>query len=143
MRKMRAVWLAAVFLLAGCRGAETSGYGEDMKKAQKIEVIAAGEAEAVRTVEAEEEIADFVEGLGVESWRMAALPQGAEEIGRFELSQEETLKLGQEEGGGLLERTAAITLYEGEYIRFETGGLNMDFQVSEAAAGFMGGYFVP
>lgn len=144
MRKMCAVWLAAALLLAGCQGeqgAEVSGYEADMKKAQKIEAVPAGEAGAARTVTAEDEIVDFVEGLDIESWRMTALPQGAKEIGRFELSQEGTLKLGQEEGGGPLERTAAIILYEGEYIRFETGGINMDFKVSGDAAEYLGGYF--
>ena len=34
-----------------------------------------------------------------------------------------------------------ITLYDGDYISFEIGGLDMAFEVSEETADYLNGYF--
>ena len=57
------------------------------------------------------------------------------------MAQEETIKLGQTDTDGTLFDIATITLYDGNYISFEIGGLDMVFEVSEETADYLNGYF--
>ena len=59
----------------------------------------------------------------------------------FGLAQEETIKLGQTDTDGTLFDIAAITLYSGNFIGLEIGGLDMTFEVSEDTADYLNGYF--
>ena len=72
---------------------------------------------------------------------MKTLPDNATEIGSFNLAQEETIKYGQTDTNGALYDVATITLYDGSYIGFEIGGLEMTFAVSEDTADYLNGYF--
>ena len=69
------------------------------------------------------------------------MPDEASEIGSFGLAQEETIKLGQTDTDGTLYDIAAITLYSGNVIGFDIGGLDMTFEVSEDTADYLNGYF--
>ncbi len=144
MKKILITLMAVLTLLCGCQAKENanvSDYGEDISKAQEIAIISSDTAEVVDTITDIEEIKDFILALNLEQWELKPLPDEASEIGSFGLSQEETIKLGQTDTDGILYDIATITLYNGAYISFEIGGLDMTFEVSEVTAEYLNKYF--
>ena len=144
MRKILILSAAILVLLCGCQANEetnASDYGDDISKAQEIAVISSNTSEVIDTITDTEEIKDFVSALNLDQWELKTLPDEASEIGSFGLAQEETVKLGQTDTDGTLYDIAVITLYSGDYIGFEIGGLDMTFEVSEDTADYLNGYF--
>lgn len=144
MKKIMITLMVILTLLCGCQANENtnaSDYGDDISKAQEIAVISPETAEVMDTITGAEEIKDFVSALEVDKWKLETLPEEATEIGSFGLAQEETIKLGQMDTDGTLFDIATITLYDGNYISFEIGGLDMVFEVSEETADYLNGYF--
>ena len=136
--------MAILILLCGCQAngnTNVSDYGNAISKAQEITVIVPETAEVIDTITDTAEIKDFVSALEVDKWKIETLPDEASEIGSFGLAQEETIKLGQTDTDGTLFDIATITLYDGNYISFEIGGLDMVFEVSEETADYLNGYF--
>ena len=136
--------VAILALLCGCQANEntnTSDYGDDISKAQEIAVISPDTAEVIDTITDTEEIKNFVSALNLDQWELKTLPDEAAIIGSFGLAQEKTIKLGQTDTDGTLYDIATITLYNGDYISFEIGGLDMTFEVSEDTADYLNGYF--
>ena len=131
-------------LLSGCQsdhGTDHSAYRDDMAKAQEIAVISADTAEVMDTITDTREIEKFVSALHVDQWELGTLPDKASEIGTFGLAQEKTIQLGQTDTDGTLYDVAAITLYDGNYIRVEIDGFDMTFAVSRDTAEYLNGYF--
>ena len=131
-------------LLSGCQsdhGTDHSAYRDDMAKAQEIAVISADTAEVMDTITDTREIEDFVSALHVDQWELGTLKDKASEIGTFGLAQEKTIQLGQTDTDGTLYDVAAITLYDGNYIRVEIDGFDMTFTVSKDTAEYLNGYF--
>ena len=144
MKKILITLVAILALLCGCQANEntnTSDYGDDISKAQEIAVISPDTAEVIDTITDTEEIKNFVSALNLDQWELKTLPDEAAIIGSFGLAQEETIKLGQTDTDGTLYDIATITLYNGDYISFEIGGLDMTFEVSEDTADYLNGYF--
>lgn len=144
MKKIMITLMVILTLLCGCQANENtnaSDYGDDISKAQEIAVVYPETAEVMDTITGAEEIKDFVLALEVDKWKLETLPGEATEIGSFGLAQEETIKLGQTDTDGTLFDIATITLYDGDYISFEIGGLDMAFEVSEETADYLNGYF--
>jgi hypothetical protein len=144
MKKILILSAAILVLLCGCQANEetnASDYGDDISKAQEIAVISPDTSEVIDTITDTEEIKDFVSALNLDQWELKTLPDEASEIGSFGLAQEETIKLGQTDTDGTLYDIAAITLYSGNVIGFDIGGLDMTFEVSEDTADYLNGYF--
>ena len=144
MKKILILSAAILVLLCGCQANEetnASDYGDDISKAQEIAVISSDTSEVIDTITDTEEIKDFVSALNLDQWELKTLPDEASEIGSFGLAQEETIKLGQTDTDGTLYDIAAITLYSGNVIGFDIGGLDMTFEVSEDTADYLNGYF--
>ena len=143
MQKLFFVLPAALaLLLCGCQPpASTAVDARELKKAQQIEVIPAGETDATEIITDQGEIEDFVETLDVPGWVLESLPDGAEPIGVFQLSQEATLHPGQAETDETLYDTAALTLYDDGRLTLETGGLDMAFSLQREAADGLAAYF--
>ena len=144
MKKILITLVAILVLLCGCQANEntnTSDYGDDISKAQEIAVISPDTAEVIDTITDTEEIKNFVSALNLDQWELKSLPDEASEIGSFGLAQEETIKLGQTDTHGTLYDIATITLYSGDYIGFEIGGLDLTFKVNEDTADYLNGYF--
>lgn len=144
MKKIMITLMVILTLLCGCQANENSNasdYGDDISKAQEIAVISPETAEVIDTITGTAEIKDFVSSLNLGQWKIKTLPEEASEIGSFGLAQEETIKLGQTDTDGTLFDIATITLYDGDYISFEIGGLDMAFEVSEETADYLNGYF--
>ena len=144
MKKIMITLMVILTLLCGCQANENtnaSDYGDDISKAQEIAVVSPETAEVMDTITGAEEIKDFVLALEVDKWKLETLPGEATEIGSFGLAQEETIKLGQTDTDGTLFDIATITLYDGDYISFEIGGLDRAFEVSEETADYLNGYF--
>lgn len=144
MKKVAITLVAMLTLLCGCQANENtnaSDYGDDISKAQEIAVISPDTEEVIDTITDTEEIEDFVSALDLDQWELKMLPDEASEIGSFGLAQEETIKLGQTDTDGTLFDIAAITLYSGNFIGFEIGGLDMTFEVSEDTADYLNEYF--
>ena len=144
MKKILITLVAILALLCGCQANEntnTSDYGDDISKAQEIAVISPDTAEVIDTITDTEEIKNFVSALNLDQWELITLPDEAAIIGSFGLAQEKTIKLGQTDTDGTLYDIATITLYNGDYISFEIGGLDMTFEVSEDTADYLNGYF--
>ena len=142
MKKILILAAAILVLLCGCQAnndTNASDYGDDISKAQEIAVISPDTSEVIDTNT--EEIKDFVSALNLDQWELKTLPDKASEIGSFGLAQEETIKLGQTDTDGTLFDIAAITLYSGNVIGFDIGGLDMTFEVSEDTADCLNGYF--
>lgn len=138
--------IAAVLtlLLSGCQannGTDISAYSDDIAKAQEIAVVSADTSEVLETITSKEDIEDFILALDLDKWKLKTLPDNATEIGSFNLAQEETIKYGQTDTNGVLYDIATITLYDGSYIGFEIGGMEMTFAVSEDTIDFLNGYF--
>ena len=145
---MKRIWIALTavltVLLCGCQDNENtnaSDYEKDISKAQEIAVISSDTSEVIETITDTDDIKKFVSALNVDEWKLKILPDELTQIGSFGLAQEETIKLGQTDTDGTLYDLAAITLYEGEYIGLEIGGLDMTFEVSEETADYLNGYF--
>lgn len=144
MKKILITLVAILALLCGCQANEntnTSDYGDDISKAQEIAVISPDTAEVIDTITDTEEIENFVSALNLDQWELKTLPDEASIIGSFGLAQEKTIELGQTDTDGTLYDIATITLYNGDYISFEIGGLDMTFEVSEDTADYLNGYF--
>ena len=144
MKKILITLVTILALLCGCQANEntnTSDYGDDISKAQEIAVISPDTAEVIDTITDTEEIKNFVSALNLDQWELKTLPDEAAIIGSFGLAQEKTIKLGQTDTDGTLYDIATITLYNGDYISFEIGGLDMTFEVSEDTADYLNGYF--
>ena len=144
MKKILVTLVAILALLCGCQANENtnaSDYGDDISKAQEIAVISPDTAEVIDTITDTEEIKNFVSALNLDQWELKTLPDEAAIIGSFGLAQEKTIKLGQTDTDGTLYDIATITLYNGDYISFEIGGLDMTFEVSEDTADYLNGYF--
>ena len=144
MKKILILSATILVLLCGCQANEetnASDYGDDISKAQEIAVISPDTSEVIDTITDTEEIKDFVSALNLDQWELKTLPDKASEIGSFGLAQEETIKLGQTDTDGTLFDIAAITLYSGNVIGFDIGGLDMTFEVSEDTADYLNGYF--
>lgn len=136
--------ILTVSLLCGCRVTKTPNledYSLEFSKAQEITAIPAGTDEVIQTLSDTEEIADFVNALRIDEWKLAKLPDGAEEIGSFRLSQESTLKLGQTERDRTLDDICVITLYDNAYVNLEIANVNLAFTISDEAADYLNGYF--
>ena len=144
MKKIMITLMVILTLLCGCQANENTNafdYGDDISKAQEIAVISPDTEEVIDTITDTEEIEDFVSALNLDQWELKTLPDEAAEIGSFGFAQEETIKLGQTDTDGTLYDIATITLYNGSYISFEIGGLDMAFEVSEETADYLNGYF--
>ena len=144
MKKALIVFAAILILLCGCQVKENTSaadYGDDISKAQEIAVISPDTSEVIAVITDTKEIKDFVLALDLDQWKLKALPDGAAAIGSFGFAKEETVKLGQAGTDGALYEIAAITLYEGNHIRFEIGGFDMTFEVGKDTADFLSGYF--
>ncbi len=144
MKKILITLVVILTLLCGCQAKENtnaSDYGDDISKAQEIAVISPDTEEVIDTITDTKEIEDFVSALNIDQWELKTLPDETSEIGSFELAQEETIKLGQTDTEGTLYDIATITLYTGTYIRFEIGGFDMTFEVSEDTADYLNEYF--
>lgn len=138
--------LAAVLtlVLCGCQDDKAAGdpeYGEDISKAQAISVISSDTSQVIDTIRSKEDIEDFIRRLDLEQWELKSLPSEAAEIGSFGLSQEETVRFGEDDKNGTLYDIASITLYSNSYIRFEITGFDMTFKVSKDTADYLNGYF--
>lgn len=138
--------LAAVLtlVLCGCQDDWAAGdpeYGEDISKAQAISVISSDTSQVIDTIRSKEDIEDFIRRLDLEQWELKSLPSEAAEIGSFGLSQEETVRFGEDDKNGTLYDIASITLYSNSYIRFEITGFDMTFKVSKDTADYLNGYF--
>lgn len=143
-RMLIALAAAWTLFLCGCQADENkrvSDYKDDISKAQEIAVISSDTSEVIGTITDAKDIKEFVLALKPESWKLKSLPDEEAEIGSFRLAQTETIKLGQADTDGTLQEIAAITLYEGDYIGFEIGGLDMTFEVSGETADYLSGYF--
>lgn len=144
MKKILITLMAILTLLCGCQTSENTNafdYEDDISKAQEIAVISSDTSEVIDVITGTEEIEAFILKLNLDKWDLKPLPDEASEIGSFGLAQEETIKLGQTDTDGTLYDIATITLYTGTYINFETGGLDMTFEVSEATTDYLKGYF--
>ena len=144
MKRFWITFVAILTLLCGCQAdgnANASDYGDAISKAQEIAVISPDASEVIDTITDAEEIKEFLSALNLDQWELKPLPDEASEIGSFGLAQEETIKLGQNDTDGTLYDMASITLYNGDYIRFEAGGFDMTFEVCAETADFLKGYF--
>ena len=144
MKKILILSATILVFLCGCQASEdtnASDYGDDISKAQEIAVISSDTSEVINTITDTEEISDFILALNLDQWELKSLPDEASEIGSFGLAQEETIKLGQTDTHGTLYDIATITLYSGDYIGFEIGGLDLTFKVNEDTAYYLNGYF--
>lgn len=144
MKKTLITFVAILTLLCGCQVNENtnaSDYGDDIAKAQEIAVVSADTSEVLETITSKDDIEHFILSLDLDKWKLKTLPDNATEIGSFNLAQEETIKYGQTDTNGVLYDIATITLYDGSYIGFEIGGMEMTFAVSEDTADYLNGYF--
>lgn len=131
-------------LLSGCQGnneTDISAYSDDIAKTQEIAVVSSDTSEVIESITSKDDIEDFILALDMDKWELETLTDNAIEMGSFDLKQEKTIKYGQTDTDGTLYDVATITLYDGPYIGFEIGGLNMTFAVNEDVIDFLNGYF--
>ena len=144
MKKMFLILVMVSVLFCGCGKegrANVSGYYNEVSKAQEIAVVSADTSSVIQTLTSKEDIGDFMMALDMDKWELGKLPSGAEKIGSFGLSQEETVKFGQIGTDGELYDVCKISVYDASYVKFEVAGLDMVFEISEDTADYLQGYF--
>ncbi len=144
MKKMFLILVMVSVLFCGCgkeERADVSRYYNEVSKAQEIAVVSADTSSVIQTLTGKEDIGDFVMALDMDKWKLGKLPSGAEEIGSFGLSQEETVKFGQTGKDGALYDICKISVYNDSYVKFEVAGLKMIFAIREGAADYLQSYF--
>ena len=144
MKKMFLALVMVSALLCGCRAEESpdvSEYCNEVSKAQEIAVVSADPSGVIQTLDGKDKIDAFIAALDMEKWELGKIPKEAEEIGSFALSQEETVKFGQNKTDGELYDICKISVYDAPYVKFEAKGLDMVFEISEAAADYLQGFF--
>lgn len=144
MKKMLLILVMVSVLFCGCgkeERANVSRYYNEVPKAQEIAVVSADTSSVIQTLTGKEDIRDFTMALDIDKWELGKLPSGAEEIGSFGLSQEETVKFGQTGTDGELYDVCKISVYDDSYVKFEIAGLKMVFEISKDAAEYLQGHF--
>lgn len=144
MKKIFMVLAMVSALFCGCgkeEGSDVSEYYNEISKAQEIIVVSADTSSVIQTLSSKEDIGDFMMALDMDKWELGKLPSGAQEIGSFGLSQEETVKFGQTETDGELYDVCKISVYDASYVKFEVAGLDMVFEISGDTADYLQGYF--
>lgn len=132
------VVLLTLLLLGGCTTAyditgPTGAEQEGLNMAQEVLVLDP-EGKLVRTLAAEEELDAFLDGLRLEDWTLARLPEGAVPEGTFVFRQLETLKLGQRWEDRAMVEAARLTVYDqGAYGVLLCGGVSLCFGLPEGA----------
>lgn len=133
---------ALALLLCGCQSpADTAVDAQEWEKTQQIEVIPAGETDAIETITSQQQIEDFVQALDTSDWRPQPLPDNARPIGSFELYQTPTRHLGETEPDETLYHAATVTLYDGNCLTADIAGASVAFSLPEEAAGSLAAYF--
>ena len=113
--------------IAGPTGAEQ----EVLNMAQEVLVLDP-KGKLVRTLTTDEELDALLDGLRLEDWTLAQLPQGAVSEGTIVFRQLETLKLGQRWEDRAMVEAARLTVYDqGAYGVLLCGGVSLCFGLPE------------
>lgn len=134
------VVLLTLLLLGGCTtvyvydAAEPLGVEQEtLWTAQEVQVLDPG-GKLLWTLTAEDELGAFLDGLRLEDWTLARLPEGAVPEGTFVFRQLETLKLGQRWEDRAMVEAARLTVYDqGAYGVLLCGGVSLCFGLPEGA----------
>ena len=130
------VVLLTLLLLGGCTmvcniAGPTGAEQEVLNMAQEVLVLDP-EGKLVRTLTTDEELDALLDGLRLEDWTLAQLPQGAVSEGTIVFRQLETLKLGQRWEDRAMVEAARLTVYDqGAYGVLLCGGVSLCFGLPE------------
>ena len=147
MKKILIAMIMVTSLLCGCQAnnvsTDVSEYYGEISKAQEIAVISADTSDIEEILTERQDIVSFITELDMEHWELKTLPETAEAVGTFSLSQDETIKFGESATDGELHYVCGIVCYEEiPYITLKTMGLKMTFKVSDETAKYLTGYFM-
>ena len=126
------VVLLTLLLLGGCTmvcniAGPTGAEQEVLNMAQEVLVLDP-EGKLVRTLTTDEELDALLDGLRLEDWTLAQLPQGAVSEGTIVFRQLETLKLGQRWEDRAMVEAARLTVYaQGAFGVLLCGGVSLCF----------------
>lgn len=130
------VVLLTLLLLGGCTmvcniAGPTGAEQEVLNMAQEVLVLDP-KGKLVRTLTTDEELDALLDGLRLEDWTLAQLPQGAVSEGTIVFRQLETLKLGQRWEDRAMVEAARLTVYDqGAYGVLLCGGVSLCFGLPE------------
>ncbi len=130
------VVLLTLLLLGGCTmvcniAGPTGAEQEVLNMAQEVLVLDP-EGKLVRTLTTDEELDALLDGLRLEDWTLAQLPQGAVSEGTIVFRQLETLKLGQRWEDRAMVEAARLTVYDQwAYGVLLCGGVSLCFGLPE------------
>lgn len=144
MKKIFLIIVMVSALFCGCGKKESedvSEYYNEVSKAQEITVVSADTSSVIQTFTGKEDIGDFMTALDMDKWELGKLPSGAEEVGSFGLSQEETVKFGQTGTDGRLYDVCKISVYDDSYVKFGVAGFDMVFKISEDTSDYLQSFF--
>ena len=135
--------LLVVLALLGCQqGQAGDAWPLQLSKAQQIAVLPQGSDSPIKVLTGQEALEDFVLALDLEAWKPAVLPAGLEPLGAFLLSQEDTVKLGEQRTDAVLYPLGRILYYAAQpYVTIEIDHWSICFQISQAAADYLGQFF--
>ncbi len=146
MKKILMLLLIPTILLCGCHAnsekEDLAEYYGELSKAQEIAVFPADTSTATQVLTESEEISDFIFALDMEHWEMKTLPKTAELVGIFQLSQEETIKFGENATDGELYPVCEILCYQDiPYVTLEIANMKMTFKVSDTTIEYLMEHF--
>ena len=130
------VVLLTLLLLGGCTmvcniAGPTGAEQEVLNMAQEVLVLVS-KGKLVRTLTTDEELDALLDGLRLEDWTLAQLPQGAVSEGTIVFRQLETLKLGQRWEDRAMVEAARLTVYDQwAYGVLLCGGVSLCFGLPE------------
>lgn len=146
MKKLLMLLLIPTKLLCGCHfnneKEDVTEYYEELSKTQKIEVLPADTSVETQIIAKSEEISDFIFALGMEHWEMKTLPKESELVGTFQLSQEETIKFGENQTDGELYPVCEMICYRDiAFVMLKVADMKMTFKVSDTTMEYLADYF--
>lgn len=146
MKKILMLLLIPTMFLCGCHAnsekENAAEYYEEISKAQEIAVLPADTSAETQILAESEKVSDFIFALDMEHWEMKTLPKEAESVGSFQLSQEETIKFGENTTDGELYPVCEMLCYgDIPYVTLEMAGMKMTFKVSDTTMEYLADYF--
>lgn len=145
MKKFLPLALLCTALLSSCGtndNLNASSYSDTISKAQEISVTDNETSDILDTINTKEELEDFITSLEIDKWELYSIPEDAEKKGTFSFSQEETLKLGQDEESRKSSEVCQIYTYKNDpCVTLQLDGVNLSFKITDDAYEYLNGFF--
>lgn len=137
MKKLSYIFVLLTFILIGCNQEGSIKPNLEFEKVQKVVIESIEQPNT--TLEQKSEIEAFVEGIKVEEWILANLPENLTISKTYSMFQSDTIQLGENSSDNKeLEQIGTILTYKNsDYITLQMGVVKVNYKVPEDVADFL------